>query len=105
MLNDAELTFNAALTAEIEALGFTVFPPGRDGVERAKEPWASMPRADLHRAIFAGDRDAVLASDVLPVVLDGASVTAITVTVGQFVPCSAIVAETGAATYAASFRP
>ena len=59
------------MTAEIEALGFTVFLPQRDGVERAKEPWASMPPAEVARTIFQQDRDAVFASDVLLFVLDG----------------------------------
>jgi nucleoside 2-deoxyribosyltransferase len=71
LFSESELAFNAALAEEIERLGFTVFLPQRDGVDAGKEPWASMPRADLHRAIFEGDRDAVLASDVLLVVLDG----------------------------------
>ncbi len=71
LFSESELAFNAALTAEIERLGYAVFLPQRDGVDATKEPWASMPRADLHRAIFAGDRDAVLACDVLLVVLDG----------------------------------
>jgi nucleoside 2-deoxyribosyltransferase len=71
LFSESERTFNAALAAEIERLGFTVFLPQRDGVDAAKEPWASMPQEALHRAIFAGDRDAVLASDVLLFVLDG----------------------------------
>ncbi len=51
LFSESERAFNAALTAEIERLGFTVFLPQRDGVDATKEPWASMPHADLHRAI------------------------------------------------------
>jgi hypothetical protein len=40
MFSEAELAFNAALTAEIERLGFAVFLPQRDGVDATKEPWA-----------------------------------------------------------------
>lgn len=71
LFSESELAYNLALTAEIEALGLTVFLPQRDGVDRAKEPWASMPAAEIARAIFEGDRDAVFASDVLLFVLDG----------------------------------
>jgi nucleoside 2-deoxyribosyltransferase len=71
LFSESELAFNLALTEEIERLGYTVFLPQRDGVDRRKEPWASMPPEEIARAIFAGDRDAVYASDVLLFVLDG----------------------------------
>ena len=47
LFSESELAFNAALTAEIERLGFTVFLPQRDGVGVANEPWASMPAAEV----------------------------------------------------------
>ena len=71
MFSEAELSFNAALAAEIERLGYTVFLPQRDGVDATKEPWASMPPEEMRRTIFEGDRDAVQACDVLLFVLDG----------------------------------
>lgn len=71
LFSEAELAFNAALTAEIEALGFDVFLPQRDGVETGREPWASMSPEGRRRAIFETDRDAVFSSDVLLFVLDG----------------------------------
>ena len=71
LFSEAELAFNAALTAEIEALGFDVFLPQRDGVETGREPWASMSPEERRRAIFETDRDAVFSSDVLLFVLDG----------------------------------
>ena len=33
LFSEAELAFNAALTAEVERLGFAVFLPQRDGVD------------------------------------------------------------------------
>lgn len=71
LFSAAELAFNTALAARIEALGFTVFLPQRDGVESAREPWASMTPDDRRRAIFELDRDQVFACDVLLFVLDG----------------------------------
>ena len=39
LFSSSERAFNAALTAEIEGLGFTVFLPQRDGVDATREPW------------------------------------------------------------------
>ena len=36
--SDAENAFNSRLTERLEATGFEVFLPQRDGVERAKTP-------------------------------------------------------------------
>jgi nucleoside 2-deoxyribosyltransferase len=71
LFSEAELAFNAMLAADIEALGFEVFLPQRDGVEKDREPYASMSPGARRRAIFETDRDAVFASDVLLFVLDG----------------------------------
>ena len=38
LFSAAELTFNAVLAEHIEALGFEVFLPQRDGVESRREP-------------------------------------------------------------------
>lgn len=71
LFSAAERSFNAALAQRIEALGFEVFLPQRDGVESQSEPWASMTPDDRRRAIFETDRDQVFACDVLLFVLDG----------------------------------
>jgi len=67
---DSERAFNARLAAAIEALGYDVFLPQRDGLEKDStlellggEAWAEK--------IFNLDRDAVLACDVLLCILDG----------------------------------
>lgn len=71
LFSAAELVFNAVLAERIEALGFTVFLPQRDGVESRREPWASMAPEDRRRVLFDTDRDQVFACDVLLYVLDG----------------------------------
>lgn len=71
LFSAAELAFNAALAEKIEALGFTVFLPQRDGVESSREPWVAMSPDERRRAIFELDRDQVFACDVLLFVLDG----------------------------------
>ena len=43
LFSKSELAFNAALTEEIERLGFTVFLPQRNGVDATKEPEARPP--------------------------------------------------------------
>ncbi|WP_051248837.1 nucleoside 2-deoxyribosyltransferase domain-containing protein [Inquilinus limosus] len=57
LFSAAELAFNAALAEKIEALGFTVFLPQRDGVESSREPWVAMSPDERRRAIFELDRD------------------------------------------------
>ncbi|HMG50906.1 MAG TPA: nucleoside 2-deoxyribosyltransferase domain-containing protein [Inquilinus sp.] len=71
LFSAAELVFNAVLVERIEALGFDVFLPQRDGVEASREPWASMAPKDRQRAVFETHRDQVFACDVLLFVLDG----------------------------------
>jgi len=71
LFSEAELAFNARLAEEIEKLGFTVFLPQRDGVEKNRELYASMSPEERRRATFETDRDAIFASDVLLFVLDG----------------------------------
>ena len=68
---EAELAFNARLTEQIEALGYQVFLPQRDGVEKTKPPYDGMTPDERRAAIFELDRDQILASDVFLFVLDG----------------------------------
>jgi hypothetical protein len=50
LFSESELAFNAALTGEIERLGFTVFLPQRDGLDATREPWASTQPGELRQA-------------------------------------------------------
>jgi nucleoside 2-deoxyribosyltransferase len=68
---EAERRFNQQLTDKIEALGYRVFLPQRDGVERSRPPYDAMTREERRAAMFALDRDTILACDVFLFVLDG----------------------------------
>lgn len=67
----AERRFNSELTARLEALGFTVFLPQRDGVERDNPKYAALTPQERREAIFRIDRDQVFTADILLYILDG----------------------------------
>lgn len=67
---DAERRFNADLAAKIEALGYDVFLPQRDGLE-ADQTLETMGAAAWSQAIFDLDSDRVFGSDVFLCILDG----------------------------------
>lgn len=71
LFSEAERAFNLSLTHKLEALGFTVFLPQRDGVERDKPPYDTMPAEQRRQLLFETDRDEVLKADVFLYVLDG----------------------------------
>jgi len=69
-----ELAFNQQLSQKLEARGFTVFLPQRDGVERGmlgRPPYREMSNTERCRAIFALDRDQILRAEIFLIVLDG----------------------------------
>ena len=76
---EAERRYNELLTEKLEALGFKVFLPQRDGIVQAAELAPSPPAvaklADAERArsaaIFTMDRDRILATDIFFYLLDG----------------------------------
>jgi nucleoside 2-deoxyribosyltransferase len=71
LFSAAERTFNADLTAKLEALGFSVFLPQRDGVERDNPRYAALTPEERREAIFRIDKDHVFAADILLFILDG----------------------------------
>ena len=71
LFSEAERVFNAGLTARIEALGFEVFLPQRDGFEKQGAQRADLSVDEIARRIFDVDRNEVYRSDVLLAVLDG----------------------------------
>ena len=71
LFSEAERDFNVALTARIEALGYDVFLPQRDGFEKQGSQHATSSVQEVARQIFAVDRSEVYRSDVLLAVLDG----------------------------------
>ena len=70
LFSDAEREYNERLTASLEALGFEVFLPQRDGPENGPD-YATLSPDERREAIFTVDRDMVLASDIFLFVLDG----------------------------------
>src|SRR5215469_6950436 len=67
----AERLFNEHLTQRLEAQGFTVFLPQRDGVDRDKPPYNAMTQEERHQAIFQLDKQQIFACDILLFLLDG----------------------------------
>jgi nucleoside 2-deoxyribosyltransferase len=66
-----ERQFNEQLTRKIEALGFEVFLPQRDGAERGAPPYDAMTGEEWSDAVFQLDAERVFAADVLLFMLDG----------------------------------
>ncbi len=71
LFSEAERCFNERLAGRLEAAGFRVFLPQRDGVERDKPPYDEMPREERRSAMFRLDEANMLESDVFLLVLDG----------------------------------
>jgi nucleoside 2-deoxyribosyltransferase len=71
LFSNAERQFNAALASRIEAAGFTVFLPQRDGAERDRPPYASMTREQRRAAMFELDTTEIVACDIFLIILDG----------------------------------
>lgn len=68
---DAERAFNLRLAEKLEAEGYQVFLPQRDGVESKKLPYHEMTHDELQQTIFMLDRDQLLQADIFLFVLDG----------------------------------
>ena len=71
LFSEAERRFNLDLTERLEALGFRVFLPQRDGVERNKQPYDAMSPEERRQVMFDLDRSQIIASEVFLFVLDG----------------------------------
>lgn len=66
-----ERQYNERLTHQIEALGYQVFLPQRDGAERNSPPYNAMTGEEWSRAVFQLDVEQLLAADVVVMLLDG----------------------------------
>jgi nucleoside 2-deoxyribosyltransferase len=71
LFSKAERRFNLRLTWRLEASGFRVFLPQRDGVDRKTPPFDAMPPERRRRAMFRLDRQKILDCEVFVIVLDG----------------------------------
>lgn len=68
---DAEREFNLRLAEKLEARGYEVFLPQRDGVESERPPYSEMTYDEMKQTIFELDRDKLLQADIFLFVLDG----------------------------------
>jgi hypothetical protein len=71
LFSEAERRFNLDLTHRLEAIGFDVFLPQRDGAERDRPPYDKMTPQERRHAMFHLDKTRILDSDVFLFVLDG----------------------------------
>jgi hypothetical protein len=71
LFSEAERMFNIELTGQLENLGFQVFLPQRDGVERGKPPYDKMSTEKRRKSMFVMDRDKIFDCDIFLFVLDG----------------------------------
>jgi nucleoside 2-deoxyribosyltransferase len=67
----AEKKFNLDLCRKIEALGYSVFLPQRDGPEHDKKLISRLSNEERQESIFVVDRMKVLDCDVFLLILDG----------------------------------
>lgn len=68
---EAERVFNLRLAEKLEAKGYQVYLPQRDGVESEKPQYNKTPNNELQKTIFERDRDKVYQADIFLFVLDG----------------------------------
>ena len=71
LFNVAEKRFNIRLTEKLEALGYRVFLPQRDGIEQEEQAADAVSKARLQQDIFHLDKSRVFEADIFLFVLDG----------------------------------
>lgn len=71
LFNEAEKEFNRTLADMLEASGFVVFLPQRDGVERDRPPYDKMEPEERRVAMFNLDREQIFEADIFLFILDG----------------------------------
>ena len=71
LYSEAERHFNLGLAHRLEALGFDVFLPQRDGVKRDRPRYDTMTPEERRLAMFHLDRTRILDAEVFLFVLDG----------------------------------
>ena len=71
LFSAAEKRFNEGLAEKLEAAGFRVFLPQRDGVARDRPPYGEMAAEERHLSTFQLDEAKIFESDVFCIVVDG----------------------------------
>ncbi|MDP8321764.1 MAG: nucleoside 2-deoxyribosyltransferase domain-containing protein [Candidatus Stygibacter australis] len=71
LFNEAERSFNESLTIKLEEIGFEVFLPQRDGIEKERESLDKTRKDEKRKRMFKLDRDMILECDIFLFILDG----------------------------------
>ncbi|MBI4550756.1 MAG: nucleoside 2-deoxyribosyltransferase domain-containing protein [Candidatus Latescibacteria bacterium] len=71
LFSESEKRYNQRLTDRLEAIGYRVFLPQRDGIELNEPPHDQQTKDERRGAIFQLDVSKVLEADVFLFVLDG----------------------------------
>jgi len=71
LFSEAEKEFNQILCDKLESIGFNVFLPQRDGVEKEKPPYDTMPKEERRAAMFNLDKEKIFECDIFLFILDG----------------------------------
>lgn len=71
LFNQAEKEFNKKLADKLEKLGFKVFLPQRDGVERNKSPFDAISKDEVRKEMFNLDEGKIIEADIFLFILDG----------------------------------
>jgi nucleoside 2-deoxyribosyltransferase len=71
LFSEAERHFNQQMTEDLEAIGYQVFLPQRDGVDREQHPYDGMTKEARRRARFHLNKSKILEADVFLFILDG----------------------------------
>jgi nucleoside 2-deoxyribosyltransferase len=71
LFSEAEKEFNQILCDKLESIGFNVFLPQRDGVEKEKPPFDTMSKEERRAAMFHLNKEKIFECDIFFFVLDG----------------------------------
>ncbi len=71
LFSQAEKEFNQVFCNELESIGFEVFLPQRDGVEKNAPPYDKMDKEERRMIMFGMDRDKIMEADIFLFILDG----------------------------------
>lgn len=71
LFNEGEKKFNLDLAEKLESIGFNIFLPQRDGIERNNPPYDTIEPNERREAMFNLDRDKILDAEIFLFILDG----------------------------------
>ena len=71
LFSQGERQFNESLTQKLESLGYQVFLPQRDGVEKEKPEFKSFSKTKRRKEMFRLDDKKIKEADIFLFILDG----------------------------------